>query len=546
VVRRPQRSTVLLLCGLAAPLAPLVLLPLVLTQDGPAHVDGAWVLLHHGDDSAVGRLLREHYAVDLSPVPNMLTTLVLALLLTVLGPGAAEKVLVTGFVLLLVGGLHYALRGVDRRAGWLAVAALPLAGGRLVAYGFYNFCWGVALALVVAGWALRHRDGWSPRSAGVLGLLLLVLWGAHLLPWVGAAALVVGLGAGRVVADARSGSPTAAALGRHLAGPALALLPSVALTVRYVLSGDGEHGAAVGGPSLVRLGWLLTLYRPLVVASWWELAPAVLVAVVLAGLLVVALRRPRSPSPTEARARADRVVLGVATTLAVAAFMLSPTRLGDEFGFLPDRLAWFPPLLLVLFAATRPPGRAVVRGLAAAAIVVAAGSAVLVRLPTELRDQRDAAELLSVAADLPAGSTFVVLRFSGHQAALAPLDGEPDPLRHLSSRLAVEARGVDVGHYEAIYPYFQVRFTPSPGVRQAIDPGLRGLDTVPPTVDLPAAGEHLDYVLVVGLDRAENWARDARRTVRVLADLRAGAEEVAVSRPSGYVSLWRLQSGRDG
>ena len=104
--RAPRWSTALLLGGLAVQLAPLVLLPLVLTQDGPAHVAGAWVLLHHGDDGSLGELLRTHYEVDLTPVPNMLTTLALAALLTVLQPDVAEKVLVGGFVVVLVLGLR--------------------------------------------------------------------------------------------------------------------------------------------------------------------------------------------------------------------------------------------------------------------------------------------------------------------------------------------------------------------------------------------------------------------------------------------------------
>jgi hypothetical protein len=145
-----------------------------------------------------------------------------------------------------------------------------------------------------------------------------------------------------------------------------------------------------------------------------------------------------------------------------------------------------------------------------------------------------------VAADLPPGSTFAVVRFSGHEAAFAPLDGEPNPLRHLSGRLAVAAGSVDIGHYEAVYPYFQVRFRDG-SVRAAVDPGLDELDQVPPSVDLLAADGRLDAVLVVGLDDAEPWVREARRTAHVLDDLRAGYGEVAVPRPAGHVSVWRLR-----
>jgi hypothetical protein len=544
---------VLLTAGLAVQLAPVLLLPVVLTQDGPAHVDGAWVLLHHGDDDAVGAALRTHYAVDLSPVPNMLTTLLLAGLLGVVGPDVAEKVVVSGFVVLLVAALRFALQGVDRRAGWLAVAALPLAGSRLVAYGFYNFCWGVALALLVLGVALRRRDGWSTGQAVTAALLLVLTWSAHLLPWAVAVLVVGGLAVGRWTVALRGGDRPWPAAARDLVPPALAVLPGAALSAAYLLRGGGEHGAVAGGPSPERVWSLLSMYRPLVVGSRWELVPAVAVALVLGALAVVALRRrevaparPEPPARLAAAARADRWVLGAATVLALAGHLLTPTRLGAEYGFLPDRLAWFPPLLLVLFCATRPPRRTALQRAAAAVLVLAATAAALVRLPTQLADERRAAELLSVAGDVPPGATFAVLRFAGHQAALAPLRGEPDPLRHLSSRLAVEVGGVDLGHYEALYPYFQVRFRSDPGVRWAVDPGLDGLDAVPPWVHLDAAGDRVQYVLVVGLDRAEDWVRSAHRTAGVLADLRAGYVQVAASEASGDVTVWRLRTPADG
>ncbi|MFQ1001448.1 hypothetical protein [Modestobacter sp. SSW1-42] len=541
---RPGWAAVLLAVGLAVQLAPLLLLDLVLTQDGPAHVDSAWVLLHHGDPGVVGDALREHYLVDLSPVPNLLTTGLLAALLPLLGPDWAEKVVVAGFVLALVAGLRYALRGVDRRAGWLAVAALPFAGSHLVAYGFYNFVWGVALSLVAMGVALRAREGWTALRTVGLALLLLLTWSAHLMPEVAAVGVVGALAVGRLLAT-RGALGRGPALRRHVAGPALAVTPTVLLTGWYVVTGGGEHGEVVGGPSLVRVGWLLSMYRPLVVGSWWELPAALLVAGTLIALLVVAVRRggaPRADGTDAALARADRAVLGLSTALAALAVLLTPSRLGQEYGFLPDRLAWFPPLVLLLFCATRLPRRAGTHRLVAGALVLAATAAALVRLPTQLQDERAAEELLSVAADIPAGSTFLVLRFDGHEAAIAPLEREPDTLRHVSSRLAVEVGGVDVGHYEAAFPYFQVRFTPEPGIRAAIDPEREGIERIPPTVDLPAAGRDLDYVVVVGLDRAADWVRSDDRTSRVLADLRAGYEEVAVSGTSGYATVWRLRA----
>src|SRR4051812_17041554 len=541
-LRRPRVLPVLLAVGGAIQLAPVLLLPLVLTQDGPAHVAGGWVLAHHGDDDALGALLRRHYALDLSPVPNMLTTLLLRVLLVVLSPVVAEKVVVGGFVVLLVAGLAYALRGVDRRAGWLAVAALPLAGSELVVYGFYNFCWGVGLALCVVGVALRRRAGWSSGAAVGLAALAALTWSAHLLPWAVAAGLVLALAIGRSVAARSTGEGWPGALRRHLLGPVLALAPTIALSARYAASGAGQHGAAVGEPSWERLGSFLSLYRPLVVGSRLEFGPAAAVAVVLIVLLVVALRpRPAPAGRTAAdaaAARADRWVLGLGTLAAAAAFLLSPNWLGMEYGFLPDRLAWFPPLLLVLFCATRPPVQRAARAAVAGVLVLAATALVLVRLPTQLHDQRVAAEVLSVADDLQPGSTFAVVRFTRYSAQVDPLKSGPDPLRHLSSGLAVRVGGVDVGHYEAVFPYFQVRFV-EPSVRSRLAPGLDGLEHLPPSVDLPAVAGQLDYVVLVGWADAPASVRQDPDVLTLMADLRAGYRQVATSSPTGVVNLWK-------
>jgi hypothetical protein len=275
----------------------------------------------------------------------------------------------------------------------------------------------------------------------------------------------------------------------------------------------------------------------------------VAVVAVLLALLVIALRPRPVPAGRTAGdaspARADRWVLGLGALASAAAFLLSPNRLGIEYGFLPDRLAWFPPLLLVLFAATRPPLRGAARTAVASALVLAATALVLVRLPTQLHDQRVAAEVLSVADDMQPGSTFAVVRFTRYSAQVAPLASGPDPLRHLSSGIAVRADGVDVGHYEAVFPYFQVRFV-EPSVRSRLDPGLDGLEHLPPSIDLPAVAGQLDYVVLVGWADASASVRQDPDVLALMSDLRAGYRKVATSSPTGVVNLWKYEKRPSG
>jgi hypothetical protein len=529
-----------LLVGLAVQLVPLVAFPTALTQDGPAHVDAAWVLLHHGDPGAVGAVLREHYRIDLSPVPNMLTTFLLVALLPVLGPDVGERVMVGALVVALVSALAYALRGVDRRAGWLAVAALPFAGSHLMAFGFYNFGWGVVGSLLILGLSLRRRTGWSVRSAVVLTLLLLVTWTAHLLPFLVAEGSLLVLALFRARADLHGGSaPARGVLGRHV-GPVLAAsLPAAALTLLYLRSGAGPPAAPADWPSFRRVLDLAVGIRPFVTGSAGEVVPAVLTTGALAALAVVTTRR------AAAAPNAERSALGLLALAATVGCLLTPGRLGPAFGFLVDRFAWFPSLLLVLWCATGTAGRWTRHGVAAV-LVVASCAAVAVRLPGESAASRNVTELLSVAPHIRPGSVLVVLDYvrSTPPGPLMRRDSV-DFLRHESSRLAVRAGGVDVGHYEATTPYFQVTFDGGPQVRRRID-RRNGLERVPPRVDLPAVRSELDYVVLVGLARAPESARTAANTVGVLRELSAHYRRVATSSPTGLVEVWQADRAAGG
>jgi hypothetical protein len=376
--------------------------------------------------------------------------------------------------------------------------------------------------------------------------LLVLTWSAHLLPWVFAAGSVLVLAVVRTIGEARGGRPVPAAVGRHVLPVLLAVLPSAALTARYLASGEGPPADGAVVPSPQRLGQLLIGQRPYVTGWGEEWLPALVTVVVLVLLAAAALRRPR---PGGAGLRAERVAVGLLLAGVTVVYCLTPDRLGADFGFLAARLAWFPPLLLVLWVATRLPGPRV--GAAATVLLVAAASAAaLGRLPAQATAADEVGELLALAEQIPPGSTVAVLQYD--RSVVSPGTGSPDPLRHESSRLAVRVRGIDVGHYEAVHDYFQVRFDGPPYLRQRLDadPQLRGLERIPPVVDLPAVRGDLDAVVVLGLDRADADVRRALGTREVSAELRTHYTQVATS-PSGLAVLWRAdppsgQTGRGG
>jgi hypothetical protein len=174
-----------------------------------------------------------------------------------------------------------------------------------------------------------------------------------------------------------------------------------------------------------------------------------------------------------------------------------------------------------------------------AACLVAGLALGAVRIPELRRENHLADEYLSAARYLRPGSTLVALRF----AEFGPRAGRNrhwDPIRHLSSGLAARTDAVDVGHYEAVFDYFSARFRTDRDLRRAVDPGLAGLEQVPPQVDLDAArrldGRPIDFVLLIGAARATGAAATALATTR--AELARDHVLLGRTAPSGLVEVW--------
>jgi len=107
------------------------------TQDGPSHVANASVLRDYGRPDR--GLLREYYSLNWWPNPNWLGHFVMAVLMAVMPPVAAEKVLLTGYVVGLPLAVRYALGVLDPASRPLAFLAFPFVYSYALHMGFYNF-----------------------------------------------------------------------------------------------------------------------------------------------------------------------------------------------------------------------------------------------------------------------------------------------------------------------------------------------------------------------------------------------------------------------
>jgi hypothetical protein len=487
------------------------------TVDGPAHVLGAQVLADWHSEP----IYRHFYRLSMFPAPNLAAGLLLAGLVRLIGLRGAETTILVACVVALPLALRYAVTAVRPHAGWTGIAALPFAFNYLYAYGFYNFCLGLALCLCCAGAVLRAAPDWPIRSAVRVAALLVATWFTHLVAF---AAALLFLGA---VAACGPKGP------RRFRAPVAVALPGLALSACYVghtSQGAGPHWSGQAG----LLVGLLSLHTQLVTYSVVENVVAVALALALA---TVAVRTRRSGEFGAVRWEARAA--GAAALAAVLVYLVAPENLGIDFGLINERLSFFPVLFGLLWLLIRPIPTRWAAIAVASALAATAGLAV-VRLPELRREDRLAAEYLSAARFLKPRSTLVALRF----VELTPDAGRNshwDAMRHLSSGLAAQEHSIDVEHYEAVFDYFPAQFRTDRNLRRAIDPSLTGLEQVPPMVDLDAAtavdGRPIDYVLVVAGPRVRPGAAVEALT-RTRSALARRYTRLGVTTPSGLVEVW--------
>ncbi|HEY7515412.1 MAG TPA: hypothetical protein VIC87_13085, partial [Vicinamibacteria bacterium] len=515
-------------------LVPVWAFPLFPSQDGPSHVANSWILrsLLTGGDAALAGV----YRVNLQPFPNWMSHASLAVLLTFLGPVAAEKVLLTLFLIALPASFRYALDALRPGSRALVALVVPFAYDSSLHLGYYNRAFAAVPFLLCLGFWTRREGRLGIR--GTAGLAALLTW-LYFCAAVSLVLAVVGLGILLAHVTLEEQVRKVPDRGRALARRGLALaaasLPALLLLVRFQAR---ESGGVVGpgpGPlerlrSLAALDFLVSLDAR---ERWLCSALAASLAVAFATFLVARARKG-------GWARSDALlVLGA---LAAAGYLLAPAvgmaGHGPWGGTVHERIAPHVWLVLLLWLGAQPLGTGIRRALVASAIGIGVGLVGL-RLPryAELNDHLR--EYLSVAPWVPARALVLPLSYAHHgrREDGSALAHGTWPFRHAADWL-VPARGVvNADNYEAEVSFFPVTH------RTGYDPyRLLGssLDRMPACVRLARfnrlAPRPAEVVLVWGArweERDDSCTEEVRRT------LETQYRRVFVSTPRGQAEVYR-------
>jgi hypothetical protein len=491
---KPDRGTLVLALVIVVQLLPIWLLPYFPSQDGPVHMTIARVLRDYPRPEA--QVLREYYQLNGEAVPNRFIYFVLADVLRFVSVPAAEKILLSAYVILLPLAVRYAVAGVAAENAFLAVLALPFTFNFLLNMGFYNFSVSLVAFFFALGWWLRHRERFGPRAALVFGGLSIWVYFCHVVSLV---ALLAAVG-------------VAAITKRDLRGAAwlaLAGLPAAALTLSYAGEMGGYRGWLPFGDRLWRLATLNALVS---VDSRIDLLAAFL-AVALAGVAFRLLAQKRQESG-----------LGFAVVALLVLTLAAPQAVGVG-NFITDRLVLLPYMVLIPWLAGFEHSSRSRLGLEILGAGVALGMLGLL-VPRWQEANQYLAEMAPALELVEPGSTYLPLAFSweGEAPEGGPVVHRIFPFLHAGDHVSARQAVANLNLFAAGTGAFPIRYRPE-----------RDPYTHLRTRNGWVLSGDVDYVLVW-------WPRIREpkllETGRLLVELEAGYDRIYTS-PRDLVRLYR-------
>jgi hypothetical protein len=544
LLARVQIDTLLFVALLAASIVPVWWFHYFPSQDGPAHLENTVILREYANPNRA--LLREFYTINTHPEPNWLGHLMLGGLMTFVPILIAEKILLSGYLLLLPLSVRSALKALGSDAGFLTLLVFPFVPNLFFHMGFHNFCYSLPLFFFVVGYWLKHLDAFTWRQIIGLMVLGLVLYFGHLVSLVAAwiaigvhALWLAGLDARKERGQGESGLVRfSKALWPKIKVPILAFLPSLLLAL-WFLSRQGWTARPAETPEgstwsiLVKLESLISFNKYEGIVS-----VALFFFFVALTLYVLAVRlKSWKAAPGDG--------LLIAAVAFVALYFLTPSAMAGGL-FVNFRLTLYPFFALLLWFATQPIIERARWAVRAAAIVA---TVALLGLHTHAYAQANdyLGEMLQVADVIEPNHTLLPLNFM--QPNVSPdgkrLSDRVGPFRHAAGHIAATRHIVNLKNYEASTDYFPILYRPEVNPYQLMGKDERvldhGLDTVPPRVDFleytARTGMSVDYILIWGL-RPEQHTESA--TLAILSQLeKGGYKPVAVPSPRGLAHLYR-------
>ena len=462
------------------------------TQDGSAHLYNAYLLSGWWRNSFP--IDRTYFALNPAPVPNWLSTVVLALLMQVFSAQRAERLLMTSYVVLLPVAFRYAIRSFNSMARYTSVLVFAFVWNHLFQLGFFNFCLSLVWYLFLLGYWARRRSRIGPAEVAGLLFLSILLYFSNGLSYYLAAATLGLLCLATVLIEPHNAEQNR---WRVLFKPQVAALVAVPLSIGFFVLHGRSQTTVPSHMNLRDISWSVTRLSILVSSfNSIDLKFSALFGVVLfiAAAVVFYFRRP------------IRFVVSDFLLLAAICQFILYIVLPDHAwggGAINYRVFLFSIATFALWISIQPFHNYVVVGISAAAALICIGL-VARTLQRNLWLSAALDEYREAASQMEEHKSLLRLQFepTGYGRVRDP-GLRYDPFLNASALVALDRHLVDLDNYETASRNFPIIY------RKGFDPMTvirnEGPNAYRPLADISQyevlTGRTVDYVLLWDVQR---------------------------------------------
>ena len=498
------------------------------SQDGPSHLNNANVIRnYYRNDFGV---FREYFKLAHRFGVNWATHLTLAGLMSVFPVLIAEKLLLSGYVLLFMFAVRYAILAINPASVAVSFLAFPFVYNWPMHMGFYSFIYSLPLFLFSIGYWARHKDDFGLRQIVTLAFLSFSLYLTHMLSLflalgvIGVMIVWLMLAKGFNHISMQFGRTVLANyFKRHALLPALSFLPAIFATFVF-WSGRGLTDSLTDYPKIL-LRQILSFQR------------SEAVVFLLVGVLFVFLILSVRFGPSQFRIENWDGFL-VAGLFCFLIYLVAPESVFGAGGEIRPRLLLYPIFVLVLWLGAQTYRPVLKRGIICCSAALAI--TLLVMNSTKYGEFNDYLhEYASAKYLIEPRSTVLPIEFT-YSTMPDSFDfdwfrqSSPDPFLHASGYITAETGSVDLENYEALTNHFPTTFRSERNPLRYIGTVERPLSGLDFTNYHWRTGGQIDYILVWSTRNAANDLRRAGLTKQ----LEDGYSLIYVS-PRGLTKLYR-------
>lgn len=157
------------------------------TQDGPSHIYNSQVLKDFRDSEYQ---FSDYYKLNIKPFPNWISYIILAGFQFIFSPIVSERLFLTIYVVVMAISFYYFLGVFGHKRRIFAFISFPFIYNFLFLMGFYNFAISVPLMFFSIGYFWKHKDSINWKSGIILGLLLVLTYFSHPVPYLLAVVII--------------------------------------------------------------------------------------------------------------------------------------------------------------------------------------------------------------------------------------------------------------------------------------------------------------------------------------------------------------------